>query len=261
MKKMITSLFLVSTIFTSSIFTSISSADSTSNNESSKVGKINFQLVNDNLNNYEYTYEEDGVFYRIVENIDLEKNDVSSDIYVKENGQYVLDSEVSSKLLEDNSLLISTTKDGIITNETIPTSSIISEDPQTGINKVEGLNNPIENRISAASSDLTDWTFHSITRGSSLSERLTIGAITIVISALTPLAAVKIVTQIANLYYQLNKTNIYWQKQWYYRHTLTNPPLPRAERIFTYFYTDSSYNNYIYDSPVMEESYTPGWGP
>lgn len=255
-------MFLVLAIFTSSISTSISSAESSTSNVSSNVERTNFEwVVNDDLGgNYEYTYEEEGISYRIVESINLETmKDVSSDIYVKENGEYVLSSKISTKLLDDNNVLISATKDGVITTETIPVESVDSSPPNIN----EGVNNTSSNKISllAGNADLTDWTFQSITRGSNIAAKLTVAAIVVVLNHYFPYLPVKLVTTLSGTYYALGTPTIYWQKQWYYRYTLTNPPLPRAERVFTYFYTDSSYTNYAYDSPVMQETYAPGWGP
>ncbi|MEK4876945.1 MULTISPECIES: hypothetical protein [Paenibacillus] len=261
MKKAISIMFLVLAIFTTSISTSISSAESTTSNASSKVERTNFQwVVNDDLSNYEYTYEEEGISYRIVESINLETmTDVSSDIYVKENGEYVLSSKVSTKLLDDNNVLISTTKDGVITTETIPVESVDSSAP----NITEGVNNAASNKISllAGNTDLTDWTFQTITRGSNIAAKLTVAAIVVVLNHYFPYLPVKVITTVSGAYYALGTPTVYWQKQWYYRYTLTSPPLPRAERVFTYFYTNSSYTDYVYDSPVMQETYAPGWGP
>lgn len=191
----------------------------------------------------------------------MNNKEVFSKTFKKNNeGDYVLDSEISSKMMKDTSLLISTKQNGITTNETI-SPTVVSE-AKDDLSKIEGVNDLSDSKAQLqARSDLTDWQYQTTTKGSTLADKLTVGAISIVISALVPYAAVKIVTQIANLYYQLNTPNIYYSKQWYYRYTLTNPPLPRAERSFTYFYKDSSYSDFIYNSPVMTENYTPGWGP
>ena len=63
--------------------------------DTTKKGKTNFKILNDDLINFIYTYEEYGKCFKVKERINATLTDGKSEIYVKDNnGTYVLDTRI-----------------------------------------------------------------------------------------------------------------------------------------------------------------------
>lgn len=110
--------------------------------------------------------------------------------------------------------------------------------------ELAGLSN---NKAEAASYTYTDWMFHSTVKNNVKAEKFTAGAIGIVISSYLPWTKGKIATNLANLYYQLNKSNVYMTIDTYQKFANTGTHLKPIAGVKTVvrFYTDSARTNLI----------------
>ncbi|AOH55312.1 hypothetical protein ABE28_013210 [Peribacillus muralis] len=110
-----------------------------------------------------------------------------------------------------------------------------------------GLSN--SNKVEAAQANYkySDWEYHSTLKNNVKAEKLTVGAIGIVISAYIPWTKGKIATNLGNLYYQLNKQNVYYTQKTYKKYAETGQYLrPVAgEKKVVKFYSDSKRTKYV----------------
>ncbi|MGM0890745.1 MAG: hypothetical protein ACQEW5_28445 [Bacillota bacterium] len=105
------------------------------------------------------------------------------------------------------------------------------------------------NKVEAAQANYkySGWEYHSTIKNNVKAEKLTVGAIGIVISAYIPWTKGKITTGVANLYDQSNKKNVYYTQKNYKKYAETGKYLrPVAgEKKVVKFYKDKARKKHI----------------
>ena len=133
--------------------------------------RTNFYLVNSELGNMIYTYDEDGKSYRVEEQISFDMTSSESSVYVKsEDGNYELD-YTSSTFVEDGDVNIVTNKDGEISTkiEYINNSNILEPSILKGKSQGDSLIQPLANEIGTGSG-ATKWNYVGTEKTSSFWE-------------------------------------------------------------------------------------------
>lgn len=183
------------------------------------------ELVND-LNELEYSYEEDGVSYKVVEKFDENYEGVSSKIYVKDkSNNYILQEKQRTDLVGD-SLVVETNEGGVVTTESLKIDDILSEE---GSDLGVSLQN---NELNA-----TGWKYQMTTKSSNFIAKLLVGSIAIVIVNFAKGKMTKVVTSIAALAFQMSISTIYFTKDWYYKY---EGIIPVSEKMVTHVYANSA---------------------
>ncbi|MGG2106130.1 hypothetical protein [Lysinibacillus pakistanensis] len=176
----------------------------------------------------EYTYEQNGESFKVLEEFDEDFKGVSSKIFKKNNlGNFELQSEQRTTTISVDEVAITTTIEDKTSTEIIKVNSDTIQD-ESNIN--------LDSKITPFAAT-TDWIYQMTTKTSDKIKGFTVGAITIVISATIPFASVSIVSQIANLAYQMSLENLYYSTESYYKY---EGVIPVSEKKVAYVYEDSA---------------------
>ncbi|KEF36869.1 hypothetical protein M670_03951 [Schinkia azotoformans MEV2011] len=203
------------------------------------VQKSNFQMIKSTDMYLEYSYDENGKSFKIIEEFDADFKGVSSEIYIKNSeGNYELFSEQKSTI-EDNNLVIETKKDNKINTEKFEfqTPQINSEE----LIKIDSKDAQLlsgEVTINA----VTDWIYYDTSKYSDAVKKFTIGAISILIASRIPWATAADLTRISTLAYNIFAPNLYYTILWYYK---WDGNVPVAEMKIAYVYSDSQRTNQL----------------
>jgi peptidyl-tRNA hydrolase len=161
-----------------------------------------------NENNLEYTYEEDGKKYKVLEVIAEDYQSVNSKIFVQNaEGSYDLKEEVSTEIEGEN--LTSVTHD-VVQNKTTEqveelTNMVeISDSPDS----VNGQDEP-QRVVIGDPGKGRDFKLHSTQNINMKFVKWTVGAIVIALGVKIPWAAGKIAAGVANMIYQAEAKNVY----------------------------------------------------
>lgn len=191
----------------------------------------NFEFITQTEKNLEYSYRENGEIFKVREDFNSDYTSVNSTIYkLDENtNEYIIfDELITSINLEENIVILKSTLNDA-------TETIINIDE---IN-VDGSNHD-EININDDSPMLYanyDWVYKNTEYGSNKFNRLTIAGIAIVVSAITKLpATAKVVTNLANTYYQIGVGALYYIKHTY-NDKNSNKLRPTIKTV-THFYSD-----------------------
>lgn len=257
----------------------IALAKSTDNVASEQIGnKNNLVILNDDLENYVYTYEENGISFKAIEHISSDLKHVDGEIYQKDkNGNYKL-----------YSTLITDVKDGIVTTKTNNlknhTITIEKMDLTPIIERVEKESEAeidfadIESEVKTVKissdigtsdySDLGPWEHHTTDYGKkgellkvSLGTLITvIGALCLgSLSSILAKAALAGVQYIANYIVNHSISTVYYKKVWYFKY-IKGTKFPRAEKVNTTFYKNKDRTKQIGDT-VVQTYYVSGYEP
>ncbi|MEK3683499.1 hypothetical protein [Paenibacillus sp. FSL R10-2736] len=252
--------FTAVVLSTSLLFVSLSAGTGTTYASSSiqdaenvAPSRSNLQIINDNFDNYEYTFDENGESFKIIEQISTDLKEVHSQIYKKDNqGDYQLDENKITNIKTDGTVEITTTtSDEQIINESFQLDL-------SSINVVSSNKNDSLLTVNANPSPLTGWQWSRTDQYSSQIYSLTIAAIIAALGAYIPGATASFLAALANLIYLNNVTTVYYTVYVYFKY-IVGTSLPRAELDNTYVYSDKARTNLLGTTSV--ETYTPGWGP
>lgn len=225
-----------------------------------KPQKTNINYISTDLNHTEYTYDESGKSYKVVENTTEDLSTVYTKIYqLNEANEYTLiDDYVTNIVKEGNDIVITEVNDGVVDKEVLQGAIAPSS--------IEEAKNIYS--VSAASSGtmLTDWKYYGKSKGTNKFAVRTLSVITSVLSALAAAKMTKTIPvlltvaceRIAQYIIDDNLQIVYWTQYVYYKYILNiDPTFERAEKNETFFYSDSSHDHFI-DSTV-DEYYVDGW--
>lgn len=194
----------------------------------------NFNLITDTDKELEYTYNEDGKKYKIIEKFNADQTSVDSTIYEfnKSTGQYTIIDQLVTSLNEENN--------------SVESSSLITG--ETNIIKLEELlsDNPVEPILDSDITALSnyDWEYKNTYYGDNTFSRITVAIIAIAISSITKLpSTAKAVTNAANAVFQIGVGKIYYIKHTYQDRN-SNKLRPRIKTV-THIYSDSNRKNLI----------------
>lgn len=230
-------------------------------------GKTNVVILDDSLNHTEYTYEKDGQSYKAIETLNDSFTEGSTKIFQK-NDDNTYDLICTSLLnVNNDSINLKTTINGQSVTEEFKLEDLVQDfKADTNINLE---NNQKLQLFSAQTSPLTGyWEFSHEYSSSTKIKRYTTtfvtaaltgvlayylgstAAATAVISGLGGVVGIVVSDEIPLVYYDQNI---------FYKYALnTDPPLPRAEKTDTWFFSDKARRNSI-SGKVTYEYYVPGW--
>jgi len=227
----------------------------------SEVGnrRTNVKFIKDNSDNsgdLEYTYDQNGKSYKVVEKFTEDFSSGTSNIYEKNSGNnYDLISVINTTSNEKN---ISLKTLDVKTNNTKTEVVDISND-------TTDKNSKLRNNLQSSSSDLTDWQAGGIFYYNFKVVNWTVGAISALIfknlSKLGgPLAGSTgtLLAYISGIIIAENIPKVYEKVREYYKF-INGTSLPRAESSYTIVYTDSSCTKQIGDG-IPFEYYVDGYG-
>ncbi len=238
--------------------------------EDFSTGKSNFVLLDDSLDNMEYTYDKNGNSYKAIESLSESLDEGKTEIYQKnETGDYEI---VSTTLLNVSDGKIKTkTKDektNEVKKEEYKLKDLVETKSVTKLNKLEEDINADQPRVKRSATLLTEWQYTTSIFSSNKIKKYTM---TFVIAALagtigyffttTAAAAAGIsgLTAIAEAIISDEMPIVYYGEDVYSKYILgLDPPLRRAERSLTSYYTDKSRKHKI-DDTVVNEYYVTGW--
>jgi hypothetical protein len=250
--------FTAIVLSTSLLFVSLSggttyASSSTSDTETLTPSRSNLQIINDNFDNYEYTFDENGESFKIIEQISSDLKEVHSQIYKKDNlGDYQLDENKITNIKTDGTVEITTTtSDKHTLNESFQLDF-------ANINVVSSSKDDSSLTVNANPTPLTGWQWSRTDQYSSQVYTLTIAAIIAALGAYIPGATASFLAAVANLIFLNNVTKVYYTVYVYFKF-IVGTSLPRAELDNTYVYSDSARTNLLGTTSV--ETYASGWGP
>lgn len=237
-------------------------------NNNSYTGKSNFVMVSNSLDNFEYTYDKNGKSYKVKEKINETFDEGETRVYEKkESGDYELvstifltrtDDSIKQKIIENDNITYQEDKLSDIIDvkfEVVDSNKIISEKYKP-------------NSIRASSS-LTGWQYCTSIFSSTKFPRYSMTSVTATICGLLgyafagPVVAgvVSGVSALAGIIISDEIPLVYYGQDVYHKNIIgTDPPLPRAEKTITWFYSDSRRKYEIGDeNPIIFENYAEGW--
>lgn len=250
---------LVTTITFSSGSVANASSESVANvNEKNEIQSISdLKIIDDSLDNFEYTYEQEGEFYKVVEHI-KSNSEVESQIFKKnKKGNYVLESEkltvindgqVKVETVEDNKTTIeSFNLDNLEINSNTPEVQTLAQE----LNKNSGI------VAAAANPPLTDWTYSRTDKYSLKTIALTVAALAAVLANRVTGGLAKDFLAVASVVISANLPSIYVSTKISYRY-IKGTYLPRGEKSTKTVYSNSARTKKV-GSSVTTIYYTPGW--
>lgn len=230
--------------------------------------KTNVVMLDNSLNHTEYTYEKDGKSYKAVESINNSFDKGSTKIFQKNDNDGSYDLICTTLLNVDNgSIKLKTTAiDGQIVNEEFKLDDLIenfniNKNYDTSLLTPENINNP-------RSSSLTSWQFSTEFSSSTKIKRYTTTFVTAALTAVLSYyfgssaaaqATIAGLGAVVGIVVSDEIPLVYYDQNVFYKYILnTDPPLPRAEKTDTWFFSDYSRNQPL-GGKVSSEYYVPGW--
>lgn len=213
-----------------------------------------FVLINESLDNFEYTYTQNGDFYKVIEKTDSSFKEVDSSIYKKNiegNFELITERKMSFESNQDGEIIVTTTENDSVTQETVTIPNATSP---------SAINRQSKDTVTINNSYLTGWKSDGSTNYTNNIVAYTVIAISALIANTVPWAPAKWLNTVATGIYLKNAKTIYYTQFNWGRYLLASPLTQIADRKTVYVYIDSARTNQIGD-PVTEEYYTPGWGP
>ncbi|MGO4732156.1 hypothetical protein [Paenibacillus sp. 2KB_22] len=213
-----------------------------------------FVLINESLDNYEYTYEQNGEMFKVIENTDSSFKKVNSSIYKKDtkgNFELIIEREMTFESNQNGEIIVTTTENNSTSQEVVSVSSTSS--PSRTQKQDNGS-------ITINNSYLTGWKSDGSTNYTNNIVAYTVIAISALIANTVPWAPAKWLNTVAAAIYLRNTSTIYYTQFNWGRYLLASPLTQIADRRTVYVYSDSARTNQVGD-PVTREYYTPGWGP
>lgn len=222
--------------------------------------KTNFNWISINdLSHIEYTYNENGESYKVIESANLELTEAHTKIYKKVAGEYVLISDYTTRIkINDSTIELTTIKGGNLDVVKIKKDDVIAPAPIEEFNKDTSISS-----IDTVEVGLTDWIYCGTTQSSSTISEWTF---IIVVAILNDVAHNKFtkgqsylvtgVTTVATLVISEYWPKVYDRQYWYNIYeTFDGVPayVPAVgEKVYTYFYSDSSRTQRIGDVLIDE---------
>ena len=268
---------LVSTIIAGSIplqnnqvFASVKSIESNQQDltiDELTTGKTNVVILDANLNHTEYTYEKDGKLYKAIETLNDSFTKGSTKIFQKNNDN-TYDLICTSLLsVNDESINLKTTVNGQSVNEEFKLEDLVKDFKTDRTINLE--TNQKTQLFSTRSSSLTGyWDFATEYSSSTRIKRYTTTFVTAALTAVlsyyfgASAAATAGISGLGGVVGQVVSDEIplvYYDQNVFYKYALnTDPPLPRAEKTDTWFFSDKARKNSI-SGKVTCEYYVPGW--
>lgn len=217
----------------------------------------NVNILNNDLSNFVYTYEEEGNSYKVVEQTSPDMTHVESKIYIKDsNGKYYLQSELKTDINVTNNIMeIKEISNGKINIETIDVNSFLQGEDDKNVGMQSRAEQPT----------ITGWQHYSTTKGSNKFAKKTASVIAAglgaaigatvpgkVVSAFVGGSLSAIAAEIVNS----NIDVVYNTQVSYRRWEKFKIGHPRAigEKVTTTFYKDSARKKQI-KSPVTKVFY------
>ncbi|MBV4429682.1 hypothetical protein [Clostridium tyrobutyricum] len=238
-----------------------------------KTGKSNFKVLDSNLSNIEYTYDKDGKSYKVLEKINSQLTDGQSEIYVKnQNGEYELNSKIITTVRDKKVTFTTTDVKGKIVNTDSVDLNELANQGKIDLNNAESTGSKNINTSSAvrvsiaktASSSLTDWKHSKQNFGSNIIARYTIVGVTAVLCGVigtlggaVTAGVVSGLSAVVGMIVSEEIPRVYYGQDVYYKY-IKGTYLPRAERTWTTFYSDSARKHKIKNT-VMYQYYVRGW--
>lgn len=223
--------------------------------------KTDVVILDNNLQHTEYTYKKDGKSYKAIETLNDSFTKGETKIYEKSiDGNYNLICTSQLNVTEDSINLKTTNKDGSIENEQFEIKDLIQN---FNIN-----NNNLRSFNTKSGQLTTSWKFYdvycSLTKIKRYTTAFVTSALTSVLSYYFGASAAKVASisglgTIVGVIVGDEIPLVYYNQNIYYKYALnTNPPLPRAEKTDTWFFSDYKRNIPI-GKKVSYEYYVPGW--
>jgi hypothetical protein len=221
--------------------------------------KSNFNFISTNPDYTEYTYDEYGNSYKVIEKANDDMTDISTEIYIKENNNYILLENFTTTVEKiQNNIIINTENNGEITQAII---DISSDESQNGVSTINF------NEINASTSSLlTDWQFSQRTTGNTVVLNWTLTIVTSVIIALVATSmtgtagviAKSAATALARKIIDMAIPILYYSQYIYHKWIKdVNPSFYRGEKVETFFYEDSGHTRYL--QTIINEYVDPNW--
>lgn len=135
---LLTLTFVSSTIFTKTVFASTESILKADN-------KTNFKFISTDPDNTEYTYEEDGKQYKVLETSNENLDNIHTEIFVKDsNNEYILIEKYDTviSMNEDNNIEVTKTENGINTTDILTLEETSINEPTVNSNLSRGIIGP-----------------------------------------------------------------------------------------------------------------------
>ena len=245
----------------SQVFAQSTQSEQFIQSENSKRTNFNFISVED-LANIEYTYEENGITYKVIESSNLELSKVNTRIYEQVNNQYILISSYETEIIiNDSNIELIKIEDG---NNNIEVISL-GEINKVYDGNVSELFEKIERGERSGKVTESYWLLHSSFDGSSKIKERTYSVVVILITGILALkfpSASPVLSGVTYLALDIIDEaieDVYYTKKWYYKWPMRDgqrltPAF--AERADAFFYTDNSRRTLIgsASSEVYDES-------
>lgn len=210
-----------------------------------------------------YTYTENGKAFKVVESLNENLTEVSSEVFAKnEDGIYELQSEIETTVSDDKMTIETNTNDRK-NIDVVELNTEVNYTPE--INIKNELRTQIDPLGIIEENGLTEWRYAGVFKYSNNIYKYTLGAIVAVIAGVSipamaaaagaPLGATAktTISYIANNLFSSNWTSIYYTQTVYYKYLIgTNPLLPRAEKTYTTVYKDSARTQKVGNTVIDE---------
>lgn len=231
--------------------------------------KTNLNYISKDPSYTEYTYDENGISYKVIETTNSDLSIINTKIYQKEKtNNYILTEDFTTVIQINKDVVeLTVTKDGTVEVLEININEIADTIDEFSNKTSNDYTLPKGSISTSGSTMLTSWTFHSRTTGSTITTIRTLTVLTAVICAVVATGvggsalyagAVAAAQVIADYIIQDNIPEVYYSKYVYYKYILnSNPPLPRAEKVEVFYYKDAAHTIFI--GSVVNEYYVSGW--
>lgn len=271
-KSIIASLVVMATI-TSSVNTAFAKDIQSSNtfiNTNSKVTQItndkksNLKVLNNSLSNTQYTYNQGGKSFKVIEHANDNCTIIDSTVYIKQdNDEYTLYSKIQTTI-ENGTITQKTTKDSVTTLESDKIDSLVKSNVNSNNSSLLFSQSNIVAPPPEGGSTLTPWQYSGHFTGSNRIFKYTLTSVATVLGIVIagPIGGQGgailggIVSNIASSIINDQIDTVYYAQDVWYRYTTlpSGMKLPRAERTYTKFYSDRNRTQQI-GSPVSYDHY------
>lgn len=235
------SILLTVTIMCSTIFTKTVFANTESNLKIDN--KVNFNFISTEPDNTEYTYEEDGKQYKVLETSNENFDNIHTEIFIKNsNNEYILTEEYDTviSINKDNNIEITKiengkqTTDSLVKEETFSNESTLNSRLSRGIIRPDGRGSWETVSTYQGSEHFTNFTYSVI-----------VGILVSIVSAGLGLGAISsaIVGTVASAILNERIPSVYFKRTVSYFREPSN--MVTIVKSHNNFYYDSSYRYYI----------------
>lgn len=253
MKKLILNISPIFLLCLSSLFPFQGTASASNNlTPIHKDTESDFNIISDNLNSLEYTYEEDGEFYKVITKFNIDRTEIHNDVYMKnDSGNYEFVRKSDLIIKEDSA------EATIVENE--ETKSFDLDVNMLNTQKEDIIKEKPSNIIGTYSyADLGPWTYSF-----SLNIRQDVKGMTrdLIVSTIIGIYywPAGLAVGAASLIIGAN-SNAFWVNEKVYLKYIKGTKLPRGDRSVTRIYADKA-NKHFLKGPHTRDNYTRGWAP